>query len=80
VSGEAVKDMDVKLLSNGPQLEWEWKPIEDARMEMARQLYGEGVTKCRDLAHAMGISPSWASRLIKKINGETVRPVRKHVA
>lgn len=69
-TGEPVAPLDVRLETVEGRLQWVWTPLEVSMLERARQEMAEGVQGPTDLAEALGIGKSYASKLIKKLKKE----------
>jgi|CXWL01.1.fsa_nt_gi putative DNA primase/helicase len=72
VTGETVASLDVQLHTVDERLQWVWKPLEVSMLERARKEVAEGVQGPKDLAEVLGISPGYASKLLKKLKEEPV--------
>lgn len=70
VLGEQVAPLDARLQTINGQLQWDWKPLEVSKLDQARRLVAEGVSRPTELAEELGINKGYASRILKRIKGE----------
>ena len=70
VTGEPVAPLDVRLETVNERLQWKWQALEVSKLDEARKLVAEGVSGNKELAEELGISPGYASKLLKRLRVE----------
>lgn len=70
VTGEPVAPLDVRLETVNERLQWKWQALEVSKLDEARKLVAEGVSGNKELAEELGVSPGYASKLLKRLRAE----------